>query len=308
MQPIQASYALTWLHGPLRAAACALRIVAVHSFPVGDLIAKWAIVFIVVSFDLAQLLVLFYFVFLLGLFHHEFGYAGSFETRLAFGVFFAAEVDFVGLLFTFWAKYSCHYGLETGAASIRASLNHLITLADILEAAFFLEHHMAILYRLPPLRIRQPLGLDLALPAKRQLRLHNCLLLVDVPERQRLVAAHRFKAAAEALEHRLLTFADSHQGLSFDVWHTILEIKEVAASSLLTWAVIAALLAVVGALYMALLAFRNVAHPVPQRVLHAEAAKVGVGVIWRQLTSLFLLLPGVAGGEPDALEQFFFWC
>ena len=92
------------------------------------------------------------------------------------------------------------------------------------------------------------------------------------------------------------------------MWHTILETKEVAASSLLTWTVVAALLAVVGALHMALLAFRNVAHPVPQGVLHAEAAKVGVGVVWRQLTALFLLLLDVAGREPDALEQFFFWC
>jgi hypothetical protein len=308
MQPIQASHALAWLHGPLRATASALRIVAVHSFPVCDLIAKWAIVFIVVSFDLPQLLVLFYFVFLPGLFHHEFGYASSFEARLAFGVFFAAEVDVVGLLLAFWARYSCNYGLETGTAIITASLNHLIILTDILKAAFVLEHHMAILYRLPPLCIRLPLGLELALPAKRQLRLHNRLLLVDVPKWQRLVAAHCFKAAAKALEHRLLAFADSHQGLSFDVWHTILETKEVAASSLLTWTVVAALLAVVGALHMALLAFRNVAHPVPQGVLHAEAAKVGVGVVWRQLTALFLLLLDVAGREPDALEQFFFWC
>lgn len=242
-----------------------------------------------------------------GLLHHEFGYAGSFEASLAFGVFFAAEMDFVGLLFAFWAKYSSNYGLETCAAGIRASLNDLIILTDILEVPFFLDHHMAILYRLPSLRIHQPLCLALALPAKRQLRLHNHLLLVDVSKRY-LIAAHCFKAAAKALEHRLLTFTDSHQGLSFNVWHTILKIEEVATSSQLLWTVIAALLAVVGALHMALLAFRNVAHPMPHGVLHAEAAKVRVGVIWRQLATLFLFLLGIAGREPNALEQFFFWC
>lgn len=308
MQPIQASHTLAWLHGPLRAAACTLGIVIIHSFPVSDLIAKWAIVFIVISFDLSQLLVLFYFVFLSGLFHHEFGYAGSFEARLAFGVLSAAEVDFVGLVFAFWAEYSCNYGLETGTASITASLDNLIILADVLEAAFLFGHHMAVLYRLPPLGIRQPLSLDLALPAKCQLRLYDRLLLVDVPKRQRLVAAHSFKAAAKALEHRLFAFTDSHQGLSFDVWHTILEIEEVTASNPLSLTMIAALLAVVGALHMALLAFRNVAHPMPQGILHAEAAKVGVGMVRWQLAPLFLLLPGIVGSEPDALEQLFFWC